>query len=287
MSVPSATDQVRAAGADARRVKYNTDKRFKRLRRLAGQAILDYAMIDPGDRVMVCVSGGKDSYVMLDLLRSLQRSAPIAFELIAVNLDQKQPGFPAHVLPEYLDGLGIEWHVIQKDTYSVVQRVVPEHKTSCGLCSRLRRGTLYEFARTHGINKIALGHHLNDIVETFFLNLFYAGALKAMPPKLRSDDGQCVVIRPLAYCLESDIDRLAKDRRYPIIPCSLCGSQPNLQRQNIKHMLDQWERVQPGRTQQIFRALGNISPSQLCDRSLFDFQQLTPLSGLAKPDQAN
>lgn len=259
---------------DPRKKKYNIDKLLKRLRRQLGQAVMDFGMIEEGDRIMVCLSGGKDSYAMLELLMSLKRSAPVNFELIAVNLDQKQPGFPEHVLPEYLESLGIEWHVIEKDTYSVVKRLVPEGKTTCSLCSRMRRGTLYEFAGKHAITKIALGHHLDDIVETFFLNLFHGGTLKAMPPKLCSDDGQHVVIRPLAYCREQDLSQLAEIRNYPIIPCNLCGSQPKLERQNIKQMLADWERQQPGRTMSIFHALGNISLSQLCDPSLFDFKGL-------------
>lgn len=258
----------------SRKQQYNTNKLVKRLRRQVGQAVTDFDMIEPGDRVMVCLSGGKDSYAMLDLLLGLRQAAPIDFELVAVNLDQKQPGFPEHVLPEYLESLGVAYHVIEKDTYSVVKRVVPEGKTTCGLCSRMRRGTLYEFARDNGLTKIALGHHLDDIVETFFLNLFHGAALKAMPPKLLSDDGSNIVIRPLAYCLEADLERLAKVRRYPIIPCNLCGSQPNLERQNIKRMLADWERLQPGRKMSIFRALGKVSPSQLCDRELFDFASL-------------
>lgn len=258
----------------SRKRQYNINKLIKRLRRQVGQAVTDFNMIDPGDRVMVCLSGGKDSYAMLDLLLGLKQAAPIDFELVAVNLDQKQPGFPEHVLPEYLESLGVDYHVIEKDTYSVVKRVVPEGKTTCGLCSRMRRGTLYEYARENGLTKIALGHHLDDIVETFFLNLFHGAALKAMPPKLRSDDGQNVVIRPLAYCLESDLEKLSEVRRYPIIPCNLCGSQPNLERQNIKRMLAEWERLQPGRKMSIFRGLGNIAPSQLCDRELFDFASL-------------
>lgn len=259
----------------SRKQQYNTNKLIKRLRRQVGQAVTDYAMIEPGDRIMVCLSGGKDSYAMLDLLLGLKQAAPIDFDLMAVNLDQKQPGFPEHVLPEYLESLGVNYHVIEKDTYSVVKRVVPEGKTTCGLCSRMRRGTLYEFARENGLTKIALGHHLDDIVETFFLNLFHGAALKGMPPKLLSDDGQNIVIRPLSYCLEKDLERLAEVRRYPIIPCNLCGSQPNLERQNIKGMLAEWERAQPGRKMSIFRALGNVAPSQLCDRRLFDFAGLT------------
>ena len=261
---------------DPRKAKYNTDKLIKRLRRLVGQAVMDFGMIDEGDRIMVCLSGGKDSYAMLDMLTSLQRSAPVSFELIAVNLDQKHPGFPEHVLPTYLDGLGIEWHVIEKNTYGVVQRLIPEGKTACGLCSRLRRGTLYEFARKYRLNKIALGHHLDDVVETFFLNLFHGGTMKAMPPKLLNDEGDLVVIRPLIYCREKDLERLGTAREYPIIPCNLCGSQPNLERQNIKVMLAEWERQHPGRTMSIFRALTQVTPSHLCDPELFDIINLSP-----------
>ncbi len=273
-SLPLTIKSMPTETVKERKSRYSANKLIKRLRRQVGQAVTDYGMIDEGDRIMVCLSGGKDSYAMLDLLLGLKQAAPIDFELVAVNLDQKQPGFPEHVLPEYLESLGVTWHVIEKDTYSIVQRVLPEGKTTCGLCSRLRRGTLYEFARRHNMNKIALGHHLNDIVETFFLNLFHGAALKAMPPKLLSDDGDNIVIRPLAYCREDDLARLAELRDYPIIPCNLCGSQPNLQRQQIKQMLNDWERVQPGRTMSIFRALGNITPSQLCDRNLFDFEGL-------------
>ncbi len=273
-SLPLTIKSVNDDAGDVRKSRYSANKLIKRLRRQVGQAVTDYGMIADGDRIMVCLSGGKDSYAMLDVLLGLKQSAPVDFELVAVNLDQKQPGFPEHVLPQYLESLGIEWHVIEKDTYSIVQRVLPEGKTTCGLCSRLRRGTLYEFARRHGMNKIALGHHLNDIVETFFLNLFHGAALKAMPPKLKSDCGRHIVIRPLAYCREADLVRLAELREYPIIPCNLCGSQPNLQRQQIKKMLNDWEHIQPGRTMSIFRALGNIAPSQLCDRDLFDFESL-------------
>lgn len=250
------------------------DKLVKRLRRQVGRAVTDYRMLRNGDRVMACLSGGKDSYAMLDLLLGLQRAAPIRFEIIAVNLDQKQPGFPEHVLPDYLEALGVSWHVIEQDTYSVVKRVVPEGKTTCGLCSRLRRGALYAFARENGIDKIALGHHLDDIVETFFLNLFHGARLKAMPPKLKSDDGDNIVIRPLAYCREADLAALARIRDYPIIPCDLCGSQPNLQRQQVKRMLKDWEDADPGRIMSIFRSLANVAPSQLCDRELFDFAGL-------------
>lgn len=254
--------------------KYDSDKRFKRLRRNVGKAIADYSMIKDGDRIMVCLSGGKDSYAMLDLLLSLQRRAPVEFELFAVNLDQKQPGFPERILPDYLEAIGVPYHVIERDTYSVVKRVIPEGRTTCGLCSRLRRGNLYSYAREHQFSKIALGHHLDDIVETFFLNLLHGGSLKAMPPKLKSDDGENIVIRPLAYCREHDLDKLAETRAYPIIPCSLCGSQPNLQRQAIKAMLRDWDARQPGRTDTIFKALTNVAPSQLCDVDLFDFAGL-------------
>jgi len=263
-----------AAAAAGRPRKYNADKLFKRLRKNAGKAIGDFGMIRDGDRVMVCLSGGKDSYVMLDLLLSLQRRAPVDFELFAFNLDQKQPGFPAHVLPDYLAGLGVPFDVLERDTYSVVKSVIQEGKTTCGLCSRLCLGNLYTYAKENGFTRIALGHHMDDIVETFFLNLLYGGSLKAMPPKLKSDDGANIVIRPLAYCRESDIGKLAELREYPIIPCTLCGSQPNLQRQVIKQMLAEWDRRQPGRTETIFKALTNVAPSQLCDTELFDFQAL-------------
>jgi len=245
-----------------------------RLRGLAGKAIDDFRMIERGDRVMVCLSGGKDSYTMLDLLRSLQRSAPLPFELIAVNLDQKQPGFPAQVLPRYLESIGVPYHIIEQDTYRVVKRVIPQGRTMCGLCSRLRRGALYRFASENGISKIALGHHRDDIVETLFLNLFHGGRLKAMAPKLRSEDGRHVVIRPLAYIAERDIARYATGRRFPLIPCTLCGSQPNLQRQAIKQMLTAWELEQPGRTQSIFSAMRQVEPQTLADTRLFDFATL-------------
>ncbi len=245
-----------------------------RLRGEVGKAIEDFAMIAPGDRVMVCVSGGKDSYTLLDILRSLQRSAPVDFELIAVNLDQKQPGFPAQVLPEYLTSLGVPFHIIEQDTYSVVKRVVPDGRTTCGLCSRLRRGALYRFAAEHRITKIALGHHRDDIVETLFLNLFFGGRLKAMAPKLLSEDGRHVVIRPLAYVAERDIERYARGRDFPIIPCRLCGSQDNLQRNAIKKMLGDWEREWPGRTESIFSALRHLEPGALADPRHFDFAGL-------------
>jgi tRNA 2-thiocytidine biosynthesis protein TtcA len=254
--------------------RYSTNKLVKRLQRNTAQAIIDFNMIGEGDRVMVCLSGGKDSYTLLDMLMALQKRAPVRFELLAVNLDQKQPGFPADVLPAYASQVGIPFHVIEQDTYRVVKRVVPEGKTTCGLCSRLRRGALYRFAAENGITRIALGHHRDDIIETLFLNLFYGGRIKAMPPKLLSDDGDHVVIRPLAYCSERDIARYAATRNFPIIPCDLCGSQPNLQRQAIKEMLTTWKRKHPGRIENIFRAIGNVSPSQLADRELFDFINL-------------
>jgi tRNA 2-thiocytidine biosynthesis protein TtcA len=239
-------------------------------------------MIAEGDRVMVCISGGKDSYTLLDMLLSLKRRAPVSFELIAVNLDQKQPGFPAHVLPAYFEKLGVRYRIIEEDTYSVVKRVLEPGKTMCGLCSRLRRGILYRVAAELGANKIALGHHRDDIVETLFLNIFYGARLKAMPPKLISDDGCNIVIRPLAYCAESEIIRYAKGRDFPIIPCNLCGSQANLKRQEIKRLLHSWEQVDPGRTQRIFRALQNVSASHLADRSLYDFEGLTVLADQAE-----
>jgi tRNA 2-thiocytidine biosynthesis protein TtcA len=249
-----------------------------RLRGLAGKAIEDYRMIEAGDRVMVCLSGGKDSYTMLDLLRSLQRSAPVPFELIAVNLDQKQPGFPAQVLPRYLESIGVPWHVIEQDTYRVVRRVVRPGHTMCSLCSRLRRGALYRFASEHAISKIALGHHREDIVETLFLNLFHGGRLKAMAPKLRSQDGRHVIIRPLAYIAERDIARYARGMGFPLIPCTLCGSQPNLQRHAVKQMLATWEREHPGRTESILSALRHVEPATLADTRLVDFAQLRCLA---------
>lgn len=254
--------------------RYEFNKLQKRLRRLVGQAIADYDMIQEGDRVMVCLSGGKDSYTLLDILLNLQQSAPVPFELAAVNLDQKQPDFPEHLLPQYLTERGVPFHILERDTYSVVKRVIPEGKTTCGLCSRLRRGALYGFAEAKGFTKIALGHHRDDILETFFLNLFYGGKLKAMPPKLLSDDKKHVVIRPLAYCKEEDIAVFAKWREFPIIPCNLCGSQENLQRRAMKEMLKSWERQFPGRLETIFTSLQNVAPSQLADQNLFDFISL-------------
>jgi tRNA 2-thiocytidine biosynthesis protein TtcA len=268
----------------AEKQRYANNKLTKRLQRNAGRAITDFNMIGEGDRVMVCLSGGKDSYTLLDVLLALQQRAPVRFELVAVNLDQKQPGFPSNVLPDYAASLGVPFHLIEQDTYSVVKRVIPEGKTTCGLCSRLRRGALYRFARENGMTRIALGHHRDDIIETLFLNLFNGGRLKAMPPKLLSDDGLHVVIRPLAYCSEEDIERYAKARDFPVIPCNLCGSQPNLQRQAIKEMLTEWKRRHPGRIENIFRAIANVSPSQLADRELFDFISLGEGDQRRQPD---
>jgi tRNA 2-thiocytidine biosynthesis protein TtcA len=262
-------------GKDPRKDRLEFNKLRKRLRRQAGKAIADFSMIEPDDRIMVCISGGKDSYAMLELLMALRDSAPIDFEIIAVTLDQKQPGYPEDVLPQYLETLGIPFYILERDTYSVVRSVIPEGKTTCGLCSRLRRGTLYGFAEQIGASKIALGHHRDDIVETLFLNLFFGGKLKAMPAKLKSDDGRHVVIRPLAYCRESDLEAYARVMEFPIIPCNLCGTQENLQRQEIKQMLKGWEREYPGRTETIFRALGNVAPSHLLDHDLFDFRGLS------------
>ena len=262
------------------RTEFN--KLHKRLRRNVGRAIDDFNMIEDGDKVMVCLSGGKDSYAMLDILLNLQRSAPIQFELIAVNLDQKQPDYPEEILPAYLTELGVPFHILEKDTYSIVKSVIPEGKTTCGLCSRLRRGNLYGFAEEIGANKIALGHHRDDIIETLFLNLFYGGALKAMPPKLLSDDKRNVVIRPLAYCKEDDLISYAEHKAFPIIPCNLCGSQENLQRQSIKAMLNGWQKQYPGRIESIFGAITNVAPSQLADGELFDFKNLAIDRSLGK-----
>jgi len=259
---------------DARQLQQEQNKLSKRLRRQVGQAIMDYNMITEGDRVMVCLSGGKDSYTMLDMLQQLQQKAPVRFELFAVNLDQKQPDFPEQVLPEYLRANGVPFHIIEQDTYSVVKRVVPEGKTLCSLCSRLRRGALYSYAAEHGFTKIALGHHKDDIVATFFLNLFHGGKLAAMPPKLGSDDGRNVVIRPLAYSRERDIAAYAQLRGFPIIPCNLCGSQEQLQRKQVRRMMDAWEKEHPARIEQVFAALTNVAPSQLADPKLFDFAGL-------------
>ena len=257
-----------------RKEKIEFNKLQKRLRRNVGNAIADYNMIEQGDKIMVCLSGGKDSYAMLDVLLNLRQSAPVDFELVAVNLDQKQPGFPEEVLPQYLAAQDVPFYILEKDTYSIVKELVPEGKTTCGLCSRLRRGSLYGFAQDIGANKIALGHHRDDIVETLFLNMFFNGALKAMPPKLLSDDRQNVVIRPMAYCKEKDLERFAAYKEFPIIPCNLCGTQDKLQRVQVKKMLAQWEHEYPGRTETIFRSIRNVAPSQLADSGLFDFANL-------------
>ncbi len=266
------------------RERHEQAKLAKRLRRQVGQAIADYGMIEDGDRVMVCLSGGKDSYTLLDILLQLRKKAPVRFELVAVNLDQKQPGFPEHVLPEYLESVGVPYHIIEQDTYSVVSRVIPEGKTMCSLCSRLRRGSLYSYAEQHGFTRIALGHHRDDMVATFFLNLFFHAKLSGMPPKLRSDDGKHVVIRPLAYVRENDIADYAEARQFPIIPCNLCGSQENLQRKQVQKMMAQWERETPGRIEQIARALADVRPSQLADPRLFDFMALGRTGDAPPPD---
>ncbi|HCG5557392.1 TPA: tRNA 2-thiocytidine(32) synthetase TtcA [Vibrio parahaemolyticus] len=259
---------------DTRKETLEFNKLQKRLRRNVGNAITDYNMIEEGDVVMACISGGKDSFAMLDILLNLQKAAPIKFEVVAVNLDQKQPGFPEYILPEYFETLNIPYYIVDKDTYSVVKEKVPEGKTTCGLCSRLRRGTLYSFAEKIGATKLALGHHMDDIVETMFLNMFHGSRLKAMPPKLRSDDGRNVVIRPLTYCREKDLIKYAEHKDFPIIPCNLCGSQENLQRQAIKAMLIDWDKKTPGRVEATFKSIQNVSPSQLADRELFDFVNL-------------
>jgi tRNA 2-thiocytidine biosynthesis protein TtcA len=257
-----------------------------RLESSVGKAIGDFNMIEDGDVVMVCLSGGKDSYTLLDILRTLQKRAPIDFKLIAMNLDQKQPGFPEDVLPNYLKSIGVEFHIETQDTYSIVKEKIPEGKTTCSLCSRLRRGIIYKVAGELGANKIALGHHRDDMVETLFLNMFFGGKLKAMPPKLVTDKGDHVVIRPLAYCVEKDIARYARGMEFPIIPCNLCGSQENLQRQNIKQMLTDWERQYPGRSQTIFTAMQNVRPSHLLDGSLFDFKGIKVGDQVAEGDVA-
>lgn len=256
------------------RTSNSFNKLRSRIERETGKAIGDYKMIEDGDVIMVCLSGGKDSYTMLSVLQALQKRAPVDFKLIAMNLDQKQPGFPAEVLPNYLESLGVDYHIITQDTYSIVKEKIPEGKTTCSLCSRLRRGIIYKTAKQLGANKIALGHHRDDIVETLFLNMFFGGKLKAMPPKLLTDDSAHVLIRPLSYCAERDIERFSAQMEYPIIPCNLCGSQENLQRQNIKSMLADWEQKFPGRSNNIFHAIQNIVPSQLADTKLFDFEDL-------------
>jgi len=266
-----------------RKQAYEDNKLAKRLRRQAGEAIADFGMIQAGDRVMVCLSGGKDSYGLLDVLMALRARSPVPFELVAVNLDQRQPGFPQQVLPDYLGALGVPFRIVVQDTYSVVKRVIPEGKTMCSLCSRLRRGALYRVASELGATKIALGHHRDDILETFFLNLFYGGRLKSMPPKLVSDDGQHVVIRPLAYVKEADLEAHAQAKRFPITPCELCGSQQTLQRKQIKEMLREWEKRFPGRIESASKSLTRVGPSHLLDRSLFDFAGVKP-TGRAAPD---
>lgn len=264
-------------------VMHTGSRRFeileKNLRRLTGKAVIDFGMIEEGDRVMVCLSGGADSYTMLETLRYLQRVAPIRFELFAVNLDQKQPGFPEHVLPRYLDGIGVPYKIVEEDTYSIVKDKIAPGKTTCSLCSRLRRGILYRTAKEIGATKIALGHHRDDILHTFMLNLFYGGTIKTMPPKLRADDGENIVIRPLAYCKESDIKKYAAAMQFPIIPCNLCGSQPNLQRQAMKEMTRQWEAKNPLWVKSMFTAMGNVTPSHMLDRDLFDFNAFTLKEG--------
>ena len=260
---------------ESRKQLLEFNKLHKRLRRNVGKAISDYNMIEDGDRIMVCLSGGKDSYCMLDLLLHLQKTAPIDFEIIVVNLDQKQPGFPEDVLPKYLAELGVPFHIIEKDTYSVVVELIPDGKTYCSLCSRMRRGSLYEFSKKISANKIALGHHRDDIIETLFLNMFYGGKLKAMPPKLLSDDKENIVIRPLAYCKEKDLKAYSKKMGFPIIPCNLCGSQDNLERKVIKEMLQEWEKINPGRIENISRSMNNVVPSHLSDNDLFNFKNIS------------
>jgi tRNA 2-thiocytidine biosynthesis protein TtcA len=282
MDAPAPADE--SAPPQARERRSNSAKKLEaHLRSLTGKAIADYGMINEGDRVMVCLSGGKDSYTLLDLLMSLKRNAPVRFDLIAVNLDQKQPGFPPHVLPEYLAGAGVPFRIIEQDTYAVVKRVIPAGKTMCGLCSRLRRGALYRFAAENGITKIALGHHRDDIIETLFLNMFFGGRLSAMPPKLLSEDRRHIVIRPLAYVPEREIARYARAKAFPIIPCNLCGSQTHLERRAVKAMLADWERKYPGRIESIFTSLKNVSASQLADAALFDFPGLDRLRAAAPP----
>ncbi len=276
-------ESINAQQQKDKKQSYNLNKLQKRLRRNVGNAIADFTMIEDGDKVMVCLSGGKDSYTLLDILLNLRLNAPIHFDLVAVNLDQKQPGFPEHVLPQYLTKIGVDYHIVQENTYGIVKEKIPEGKTTCSLCSRLRRGILYRTASELGATKIALGHHRDDMLETLLLNMFYGGKLKSMPPKLISDDGKHVVIRPLAYCKEKDIAKYAAAKQFPIIPCNLCGSQPNLQRQVVKEMLQTWDRQYPGRIETMFSALQNIVPSHLCDTALFDFNAIRhgqPLDGV-------
>jgi len=286
-AAPSATEVSQAPATpglkQAEKIAYENNKLHKRLCRQVGQAIGDFNMIEDGDKIMVCLSGGKDSYALLDILITLRERAPINFDIIAVNLDQKQPNFPAHILPEYLTKLGVAFHIENQDTYSIVKRVIPEGKTTCSLCSRLRRGILYRVATELGATKVALGHHRDDIMETFFLNMFFGGKLKSMPAKLQSDDGKQIVIRPLAYVKEADLTRYAEVKQFPIIPCDLCGSQENLQRKQIKGMLREWEKKHPGRVDNIFASLSTVAPSHLMDRKLFDFVGLKT-TGIADPD---
>jgi len=279
----SAVITTHGVARSAERIAFENHKLGKRLHRLVGQAIADYNMIEPGDKVMVCLSGGKDSYAMLDVLLNLRRRAPVHFDIVAVNLDQKQPGFPEHVLPDYLKSLGIDFHIEEQDTYSIVKRLVPEGKTMCSLCSRLRRGVLYRVAGELGATKIALGHHRDDMLQTFFLNMFFGAKLKGMPPKLVSDDGRHVVIRPLAYVPEHDLSAWAEHRGFPIIPCTLCGSQENLQRKQIAGMLREWQRQYPGRVENMASALANVVPSHLQDRNLYPFRDL---QATGQPDPA-
>ena len=269
-------NQVNQATKTVEKIAYENNKLHKRLCRLVGQAIGDFSMIEEGDKVMVCLSGGKDSYTLLDILMTLRERAPINFEIIAVNLDQKQPNFPADILPAYLSKLGIPFHIENQDTYSIVKRLIPEGKTTCSLCSRLRRGILYRVADELGATKIALGHHRDDILETFFLNMFFGGKLKSMPAKLQSDDGKHIVIRPMAYVKECDSERYAQVKQFPIIPCDLCGSQENLQRKQIKQLMRDWEKQFPGRVDNIFSSLSTVVPSHLMDKDLFNFKQLSP-----------
>ncbi|MBR7778007.1 tRNA 2-thiocytidine(32) synthetase TtcA [Undibacterium rugosum] len=284
-AVAESTGQSAAHSAtkSAEKIAYENNKLHKRLCRLVGQAIGDFNMIEEGDKVMVCLSGGKDSYALLDILMTLRERAPIHFDIVAVNLDQKQPNFPADVLPAYLEKIGIPYHIENQDTYSIVKRLIPEGKTTCSLCSRLRRGILYRVADELGATKIALGHHRDDIMETFFLNMFFGGKLKGMPAKLQSDDGKHIVIRPMAYVKEADTERYAQVRQFPIIPCDLCGSQENLQRKQIKNLMREWEKKHPGRVDNIFSALSTVAPSHLMDRNLFNFQDLK-LDGNANPN---
>lgn len=284
ISMPSPVNPSQtAATRSPEKIAYENNKLHKRLCRLVGQAIGDFNMIEDGDKVMVCLSGGKDSYALLDILMTLRQRAPIHFDIVAVNLDQKQPGFPEDVLPAYLDKLGIPYHIENQDTYSIVKRLVPEGKTTCSLCSRLRRGILYRVADELGATKIALGHHRDDIMETFFLNMFFGGKLKGMPAKLQSDDGKHIVIRPLAYVKESDTERYAAVKQFPIIPCNLCGSQENLQRKHVKQLMRDWDKQHPGRVDNIFSALSTVVPSHLMDKDLFNFRDLV-LTGEAMPN---